>query len=186
MAERMKIWIANVMKELMKTKSLDEIRVSEICDIAEIERSTFYYHFRDKYDLVAWIYVQTATGMDISDFQSAAESLERMKTDYQFYKQAYADHSQNALRNYILEYYETLYEQAVKERLSVDRLDEQTVFSIKMFVYGGIAMSREWLMSDTAAPALDVTRMMFRCMPQDLKEIFADASGPADRESPAK
>lgn len=174
MAERTKIWIANTMKELMKTKSIDEIRVSEICDVAEIERSTFYYHFRDKYDLVAWIYVQTATGMNISDYRSAAESLERMKQDSQFYKQAYADHSQNALRGYILEYFQELYERAVKDRSGVEHLDEETRFSIRMFIYGGIAMSREWLENDAADPAIEVTRMMFQCMPENLKEIFRE------------
>ena len=53
MAERTKIWIADKMKELMKTKPLDKIRVTEICRAAEIERPTFYYHFKDKYDLLA-------------------------------------------------------------------------------------------------------------------------------------
>jgi AcrR family transcriptional regulator len=51
MAERTKIWIADKMKELMKTKFLDKIRVTEICRFAEIERPTFYYHFKDKYTL---------------------------------------------------------------------------------------------------------------------------------------
>ena len=53
MAERTKIWIADKMKELMKTKPFDKIRVTEICRSAEIERPTFYYHFKDKYDLLA-------------------------------------------------------------------------------------------------------------------------------------
>ena len=47
MAERTKIWIADKMKELMKTTPLDKIRVTEICRAAEIERPTFYYHFKD-------------------------------------------------------------------------------------------------------------------------------------------
>lgn len=174
MAERTKLWIANTMKELMRTKPLDKIRVAEICEAAEIERSTFYYHFRDKYDLVAWIYVQVATGMDIGSYRSAAESFERMKADYQFFQQAYEDHSQNALRRYILEYFQDLYEKAAKERLGVDRLDAQTRYSIRMFIHGGIAMSWEWLQNDTAEPAIEVTKMMFESMPENLKEIFRD------------
>lgn len=51
MAERTKIWIADTMKKLLSSKSLDKIRVTEICRAAEIERPTFYYHFQDKYDL---------------------------------------------------------------------------------------------------------------------------------------
>ena len=47
-----KMWIADKMREIMKHKSIDKIRVTEIYKAAEIERLTFYYHFKDKYDLV--------------------------------------------------------------------------------------------------------------------------------------
>ena len=56
MAEITKMWIADKMREIMKHKSLDKIRVTEICKAADIERTTFYYHFEDKYDLVAWMF----------------------------------------------------------------------------------------------------------------------------------
>ena len=46
MAERTKLWIADKMKALMKKKPIDKIRITEICQAAEIERSTFYYHFK--------------------------------------------------------------------------------------------------------------------------------------------
>ena len=47
MAEITKIWIADKMREIMKHKPISKIRVTEICRTAEIERPTFYYHFRD-------------------------------------------------------------------------------------------------------------------------------------------
>jgi len=37
--------------ELMKEKSFEEIRVSDICDKALVNRSTFYAHYTDKYEL---------------------------------------------------------------------------------------------------------------------------------------
>ena len=37
---------------LMAQKSFEEIKVSEICDQAMINRSTFYAHFEDKYELL--------------------------------------------------------------------------------------------------------------------------------------
>ena len=36
---------------LMSEKTFEEIKVSEICDRALINRSTFYSHFDDKYTL---------------------------------------------------------------------------------------------------------------------------------------
>jgi GGDEF domain-containing protein len=35
MAERTKLWIADKMKSLMKMKSIDKIRITEICQAAE-------------------------------------------------------------------------------------------------------------------------------------------------------
>lgn len=37
---------------LMKEKSFEEIKVSDICENAMVNRSTFYSHFDDKYDLL--------------------------------------------------------------------------------------------------------------------------------------
>lgn len=38
--------------ELMKEKTFEEIKVSEICSVSLINRSTFYDHFNDKYELL--------------------------------------------------------------------------------------------------------------------------------------
>ena len=38
---------------LMKEKTFEEIKVSDICNKALINRSTFYSHYNDKYELLA-------------------------------------------------------------------------------------------------------------------------------------
>ena len=81
MADRTKQWIAAAMKRLMTAKSLDRIRVTEICREAEIQRPTFYYHFRDKYELVAWIFFQDADATDVLSAVSAAVSMNRMRQE---------------------------------------------------------------------------------------------------------
>ena len=39
--------------ELLEDNSFEEIKVSDICDKALINRSTFYSHFSDKYELLS-------------------------------------------------------------------------------------------------------------------------------------
>ncbi len=39
--------------ELMKEKTFEEIKVLDICNHALINRSTFYAHYNDKYELLA-------------------------------------------------------------------------------------------------------------------------------------
>lgn len=48
--------LANALKELLEDQSFDKICVSNICDRCGMSRKSFYYHFRDKYDLVNWIF----------------------------------------------------------------------------------------------------------------------------------
>lgn len=43
--------IRSAMFELLETKSLDSITVTNICAIADINRGTFYKYYRDVYDL---------------------------------------------------------------------------------------------------------------------------------------
>lgn len=48
--------LADKLKEKMKTKPLDKITVTELVACCKVNRQTFYYHFQDLYDLLAWIY----------------------------------------------------------------------------------------------------------------------------------
>ena len=117
MAEITKMWIANKMQEIMKHKPISKIRVTEICRAAEIERPTFYYHFKDKYDLVAWMFYTKAYGTDIISVASAAAGMNKMKQQILFYKRAYEDASQNALWRYMLEYFAKRYTE--RKRLNI-------------------------------------------------------------------
>ncbi len=172
MAERTKIWIADTMKKIMEKKPIEKIRVTEICREAEIERPTFYYHFKDKYDLVAWVFFHNAFETDVISITSAAKSMNQMKKDFIFYKRAYEDSSQNPLWQYMLEYFVDRYANEAKRILETDILDTQTAYSIRLYSYGTIGMTREWLLTDNITPAETVVEMMFNSMPEVLRKIY--------------
>ena len=48
--------LASALKELMEEMPFAKITVADICEKCGMNRKSFYYHFRDKYDLVNWIY----------------------------------------------------------------------------------------------------------------------------------
>jgi probable dihydroxyacetone kinase regulator len=48
--------MAESIKDLMKTISLSKISVQNIVDNCNLNRQTFYYHFKDKFELVNWVY----------------------------------------------------------------------------------------------------------------------------------
>ena len=172
MSERTKLWIADSMKKLIIKKPLDKIRVTEICREADIDRTTFYYHFNDKYDLMAWIIIRSAYDTDIINADSAAKALDQMKKNYMFFKRAYEDNSQTPMWQYMLEYFIRQYTQIAKETLGTDSLDDQTLYSIRLYCHGTLGMTREWLLADNATPSITAVRMMYEAMPESLKKIY--------------
>lgn len=48
---------ADALVELCKTKPLEKITVQNIVDYCEAGRQTFYNHFKDKEDLVAYVFI---------------------------------------------------------------------------------------------------------------------------------
>ena len=59
--------IANSLKYLMETESFHKISVSDIMLHCQMRRQTFYYHFKDKFELLSWIY-REETKENIIDF----------------------------------------------------------------------------------------------------------------------
>lgn len=43
-------------KELLQDEPFEKISVADICDKCQMNRKSFYYHFKDKYDLANWIF----------------------------------------------------------------------------------------------------------------------------------
>ena len=50
--------LAASFRELVKKSSVEKITIKEITDGAGLIRPTFYHHFKDKYDLIEWIWYQ--------------------------------------------------------------------------------------------------------------------------------
>jgi probable dihydroxyacetone kinase regulator len=61
--------LAQSLKNLMKKSTLNQITVKDLVLDCGVNRQTFYYHFRDIYDLIEWIYKKEAVE-SIADFKS--------------------------------------------------------------------------------------------------------------------
>ncbi|WP_172255769.1 TetR/AcrR family transcriptional regulator [Saccharibacillus deserti] len=61
MTQMTKRALAASLKKLLSQKTLDKITVIDIAEDCEVNRQTFYYHFKDIYDLIDWIYTHEAS-----------------------------------------------------------------------------------------------------------------------------
>lgn len=54
--------LSKALQQLIQTKPLDKIRISDITDYCNMNRQTFYYHFHDIYDLIEYSYYHLPAG----------------------------------------------------------------------------------------------------------------------------
>ena len=54
--------VASLKNQLLK-KPLDKVTISDITDDCGISRMTFYYHFKDIYDLIEWAFEEEASAI---------------------------------------------------------------------------------------------------------------------------
>ena len=97
--------LAQAMKEMMQTTAFEKISVGDICARCGMNRKSFYYHFKDKYDLVNWIYeTEFMEQVQPDDFHSTWDFLTKLCTYFyanrRFYVNALAVHGQNSFSDY--------------------------------------------------------------------------------------
>lgn len=103
-----KLAMAEAMKQLMVEKPMSKITISDITESCTMNRKSFYYHFKDKYDLVNWIFytefisvIQKASSSDIWDLlESICQYLYENKV---FYRNALKVTAQNSFSDYFME-----------------------------------------------------------------------------------
>lgn len=101
--------LAQTFKELVREQSFEKVSVSDICDTCQVSRKTFYYHFRDKYALVEWIFeTEFIAAMKETNFEDRW-SFVRLLCGYfyqerLFYAKLMQFHGQNSFRQYFQEF----------------------------------------------------------------------------------
>lgn len=177
MADRTKKLLAQKIQELAKHKPVREIQIKELCKACEIERTTFYYHFRDKYDLICWIFEQnfeteSRNATSLNSEEMIYHMCCRLLKQKAFFANALADHSQNNLRQYMLDFYICSEREILCEYLKVDRLDEETEYALCNYSYGCMGHTIAWLQGESTYSAERFAHYQYKFMPEVLKKAF--------------
>ena len=80
MPNAMKYALAQSLKKLLSTRKLDKITVKDIAEDCGVNRQTFYYYFRDIYDLLEWNFCDATerlirSGLDHGDWRSGVKAV---------------------------------------------------------------------------------------------------------------
>lgn len=155
--------LADCFHELMLTTSFERITIKMITDEAGLIRPTFYKHFKDKYEVLEWIFEQDvlssvnlllANGMELDAIVMFCRCLDK---DREFYRRAcQMEPDPNSFESILTRYIYNTFLQ-LTERFSV-RADKQYKFLTKevlatYYTYGLVNTIRDWLLGDADVSA---------------------------------
>ena len=107
-SEKNKLAIADAMKRLMREMPIEKITTNRILENAHVSRRSFYRYFKDKYELLEWIYnydfcrfVDVRPEKSIWDYYP--DILRSLRADPEFYGNAFVYAGQNSFRAFCFE-----------------------------------------------------------------------------------
>ncbi len=139
--------LAQTFKTLMRERQFSKITVTDICDRCRMNRKSFYYHFRDKYDLVNWIFTtEFIDTLDLSgdmDIWQVIRSLcEYFFADKKFYVNALKLEEQNSFRDHLRKF---VYDITKDSKFSLSLNDKQCAFFARFFCDAALISIVQWL-----------------------------------------
>lgn len=146
--------LAQAIKELMNEKPLVKISIADIVDRCQMNRQSFYYHFRDKYDLVNWIfYTELITELQNSSNKDEYEELKNicryLYDNRAFYINALKFTGQNSFYEYFGEVIYQLLKAAFNESFGHS---DQSDFNAMFYADALRACIFRWLTSGAKMP----------------------------------
>ena len=150
-SEFSKLMIARGMKELLKTAPLEAVSIGDLAKRCQVSRSTIYYHFKDKYDIVRWIFQSEINPMVCSD-RAAGDWTDNLMTmcqymqrNREFYTKVLQDGSQNIFYQSIVDFSQDLIQHMLLESERGSRLSQEEITMVsRIYSYGIAGMLAQW------------------------------------------
>lgn len=162
-----KYMIARGLKQLLEDKSFTDISVSDIAQHCNISRNTFYYHFKDKYDVITWIFYTEITpliGDTVSinkwgsDMRALCHYIQENKT---FYVNVVKFQGQNSLADCLMEFYENLVQNMILNAGGNTLLKPQQIKMISRFYAHGMSgVLLDWIKNGMLRAPDDTVAML--------------------------
>lgn len=141
--------LANSFKCLMAEVPFAKINIADICEKCQMNRKSFYYHFRDKYELLNWIFdTESIEAIKKSNCQNISEVFDTLFSYFyenrSFYKKALQIDGQNSFS----EHFRELCKPIFTEVLQNSNYDKQTTeFHVNFIADALMCAIIRWLTS---------------------------------------
>ena len=147
--------LENSLKKLLLQKPLNKITINDITEDCGINRMTFYYHFRDIYDLVEWVCMEDAKKAlaDNKTYETWQQGFVRIfdavRENKPFIMNVYRCVSREQVERYLTPLTDNLIMGVINE-LSANMVvrEEDKAFIARVYSYAFVGLMLDWIKDD--------------------------------------
>lgn len=161
-----KLMIAQGLKRLLKTTSFATLSVGDIARECGISRNTFYYHFKDKYDLISWIFYTEITSILNDDLsldhwrENLLALCRYLQENRDFYLNVLEFRGQNSFTECLMDFYQGLVGRLLfQSNLQFSLSSRQIRTFSRFYAYGITGVILDWARNGMTAdpePAVNI------------------------------
>ena len=171
--------LAESLKELAQFKPVDKITIRELTKNCGLTSPTFYNHFHDKYDLMAWIYNQKVEasmknfGRGDSFEDIICKWMEIVREDEKFFLNLLKNAvGQNSFRYSTNDYAINLLTEWIKARHNLDNLPPKIFFCLRFFMRAVSEFISDWALGRWDCSPREMAKFFITAMPAPLKPFL--------------
>ncbi|MGN0143209.1 MAG: TetR/AcrR family transcriptional regulator [Roseburia sp.] len=152
MSNMTKLALEAALKKLLLQKPLDKITINDLTEECGISRMTFYYHFKDIYDLVEWACIEDGKRAlkDKKTYDTWREGIcqifEAVLENKPFIMNVYHTVSRQKVENYLYKLTYQLIADVVEEKSANAELPEESKrFIAEFYKYAFVGVMLDWI-----------------------------------------
>lgn len=153
--------LADSMKNLMEERPMKKISISDIVEGCNMNRQSFYYHFKDKYDLVNWIYytelILTIKDLPLEKFELLERTCEYFYENKAFYINAFEVTGQNSFSEYFSEVTHAILKVQLKE---IFKNNKNQDFYVTLYADANRVSILRWLKEGAKIPPKEFVQLL--------------------------
>ena len=183
MAINVKEILAEGLLKLCETYSLETITIQQILTYTGVSRQTFYNHFKDKNDLIQYIYLHKIIPLyneadtQMNFYESLLDTFQRMKTYHIFMKQACLIDDQNCLKDYMFEHCKQFDLELHQKLYGKEPMPEALRFATEYHATASSNMTLSWILSDMPASCEEMAQLITQMRSIGMEKLFEHSQG---------
>ena len=166
--------LAESLKKLLLKKPLNKITINDLTTDCGISRMAFYYHFKDKYDLINWIfYTEFVSNIHLEEYKDALQLLEDI-CDYlyqerDFYRVALKMEGQNSFQEYFSEVMDPYLKYLADQIMGAGK---EEAFFLRFFGDAFLMAIIRWIMDENIMQPREFVRQLDETISLGAKKIL--------------